>query len=242
MRRYKTVDSIDLSKYDNKTILIVGGGTSTLDRRWDNISYDYLWTTNQFYLQNRVLRKKVDLITIGENVELTNETFIQKVKDDKPTCIVEPYHTPLVGLELNDFCIATNVEALRYDIKPPAGVPHDAVSMRAGSALRLILLAMQTTAKEILFVGFDGHTKEFDNPHAFTGYKGPTKRQLAATYDERDISVVNRFEGAYRLLASLPGFHRLQNLGEDLKYNIGSKISRQYFPLKLEHKKVIYGD
>ena len=73
---YKTVDSLDLSRYDDKTILIVGGGTSTLDKRWDNLSHDYLWTTNQFYLQYRLLRKKVDLITIGENVDLLNETFI----------------------------------------------------------------------------------------------------------------------------------------------------------------------
>lgn len=242
MRKYKAVDSIDLSKYDSKTILVVGGGTSTLDRRWDNLSFDYLWTTNQFYLQNRLLRKKVDLITIGENVDLLNEVFLQKVKDDKPTCIVEPRHNSLVGIELNEFCRETNTEALRYDIDPPAGISHDDISMRAGSALRLILLAMQTRAKEILFVGFDGHTKEFDNPHAFTGNTGATKRQISATYDKKDISIINRFEGAYRLLASLPGFHRLQNLGEDLKYNIGTKISRQFFPLKLEYKKVIYGD
>lgn len=239
MKLYKTVDSVDLSKYKDKVLLIVGGGTSTLDRRWDNIQFDYLWTTNQFYLQYRLLRKKVDLVTIGENVDLSDTTLIEKIRDDKPTCIIEPAHTATVGPPLNDFCKAADVEVLRYDIQPPAGVRHDDVMMRAGSAFRLILLAMQTQAREILFVGFDGHTEKFDNPHAFTGNTGMSKRHKAATFNNRDISIVKRYEGAYRLLSRLPGFHRLQNFGEGLEYNIGGKISNQYFPLKQEYKNII---
>lgn len=238
---YKTVDNLDLSKYEDKTILIVGGGTSTLDKRWDNLPHDYLWTTNQFYLQYRLLRKKVDLVTIGENVDLSNKTFIGKVKSDKPTCIVEPSQSSTVGPTLNNFCKETEVEVLRYDIRLPEGVYKTDVCMRAGAAFRLILLAMQTKAKEILFVGFDGHTKEYDNPHAFTGRLEPSKRQKAATYDKRDISIVNRFRSAYNVLSRLPGFHRLQNLGEGMKYNLGSEISSKFFPLNKKYKEVIDG-
>ena len=47
--------------YTGKSILIVGGGTSTLDRNWDKLDYDFLWTCNDFYKNDKVLSKKIDL-------------------------------------------------------------------------------------------------------------------------------------------------------------------------------------
>ena len=38
---------MDVSKYKNKKILIVGGGQSTLDTKWENLDYDYLWTCKE---------------------------------------------------------------------------------------------------------------------------------------------------------------------------------------------------
>ena len=33
-----------MDKYSGKKILIIGGGTSTLDVNWENLDYDFVWT------------------------------------------------------------------------------------------------------------------------------------------------------------------------------------------------------
>ena len=57
-----------LKKFKDKTILVLGAGNSTLDVKWENLDYDYLWTCNQFFLLDRIDNVKVDLVTLGYNV------------------------------------------------------------------------------------------------------------------------------------------------------------------------------
>ena len=51
---------MNFDKYTDKSILIIGGGTSTLDVKWENLDYDYVWTCNDFYLEPRVLSQNID--------------------------------------------------------------------------------------------------------------------------------------------------------------------------------------
>ena len=50
-----------LDKYINKNILVLGAGTSTLDTKWENLDYDYVWTCNDFYLSDRLVDTNIDL-------------------------------------------------------------------------------------------------------------------------------------------------------------------------------------
>ena len=59
-----------LDKFKNKKILVLGGGTSTIDVNWENLEYDYLWTCNDFFLSDRINHAKVELITIAYNLSL----------------------------------------------------------------------------------------------------------------------------------------------------------------------------
>ena len=36
--------------YQGKEILIIGGGPSTIDVKWENIKTDFVWSCNDFYL------------------------------------------------------------------------------------------------------------------------------------------------------------------------------------------------
>lgn len=229
---------INLSKYKDKTILIVGGGTSTLDKAWETVPFDFIWTCNNFYNQPRVLRQKVDLIALGTVSDLSSKIFIDKVKKDSPTVIVEPSHVDLNQSDILKFSTKAGVNIRKVNIPLPDGIDQDTPAIRAGIAFRLILLAMQSAAREILFVGFDGYNSEFSNQHAFTGEFGPRVRERIFSYNDPDqkYSIVNRFEDAYNILALLPGSYRLQNLGEGFNYNIGTSISKKYFPLKQEYK------
>ena len=45
-------------------------GTSTIDVKWENLDYDYLWTCNDFFLSDRINKAKVDLVTVAYNTNL----------------------------------------------------------------------------------------------------------------------------------------------------------------------------
>ena len=62
-----------LDKFTDKNILILGAGTSTLDAKWENLDYDYIWTCNDFYISDRLADTKIDLVTIGYNTDIENE-------------------------------------------------------------------------------------------------------------------------------------------------------------------------
>ena len=93
-------------------------------------------------------------------------------------------------------------------------------------------MALATNARNIYFTGLDGFNREFSNKHAFTGQVGLKDTDTRRDYDNSELSYVNVFEDAFRLLAGRKDNKRLQNLGEGLDYNLGTRLSKEYFPLK----------
>ena len=72
-------------KYTNKDILIIGGGTSTLDRIWENIisSDMFIWTCNDFYKNSRVVNKDIDLYQLAYTTDLNYKRLIKVIKEKK---------------------------------------------------------------------------------------------------------------------------------------------------------------
>lgn len=221
-------------KYKGKTILVIGGGTSTLDRKWENLNYDYVWTCNDFYLEDRVLKTPIDLYLLAFTTELTSEPLIEKLNKDNTKVILEPTHYRRKQytdeyLKFNKKLIQKVIEA---DIKN--NLPPHSPGLKAGATFRLVQLAMTTEASNIYFVGLDGFNKEFSNIHAFTKHKGLKDTDTRRDWDKGKESYVNVFLSAFMYLASLDKPERLQNLGEGLDYNLGTPVSKEYFPLKKE--------
>ena len=223
-------------KYTNRDILIIGGGTSTLDRKWENIIDDktFIWTCNDFYLNDRVCKQNIDLYQLAYTTELDNPKLIKKLRDNKPFVYYEfdHYRQKYKEPEFKQFesNIGFGVPGMNIDMGEWFYQP----AQKSGAVLRLILLAQVTNAKNIYFVGFDGFNKSFSNKHAFTGHVGLKDTDHRRDYDGSELSYVNVFEDAYKLLAHNKACKRLQNLGEGLDYNLGTKISQKYFPLRPE--------
>tara|TARA_S200002703_G_scaffold31439_3_gene27504 strand:- start:7698 stop:8396 length:699 start_codon:yes stop_codon:yes gene_type:complete len=223
--------SFNLEHFYKKTILVVGGGTSTLDRRWEDSKWDFLWTCNDFFLEERVLNQKVDLVCIGNNTDLTNKDFIKKVRKDKPFIFYEPFHYR--GKELTrQFKIFQ--EEIGYVVRAmdlPFHQKQYTEGQKAGAAFRLIQLALDSNASHINFVGFDGFSKDFSNKHAFTKHVGLKPTDLRRDWK---TGYYNVFTDAFKYFLTRPNYDRLQNFGEGLEYNLGSEISKKFFPLKEE--------
>lgn len=226
-------------KYTDKNILILGGGQSTLDTKWENLPYDYLWTCNDFYLEPRVLSQEVDLYVLAYTTPLKEERLLKKLKDSNTTVLFETSHyrhkqtTPGFKDFVNQIGIPVHETELQFfkDTNRPA--------YKSGATFRLIQLAMTTKAKTIYFAGFDGFNREFSNIHAFTKHKGLKPTDTRRDYEGHPLSYVSIFTDAYNVLRGVVGYERLQNLGEGYDYNLGTPISREYFPLKEETKNLI---
>lgn len=234
-------------KYNNKEILIIGGGTSTLDRKWENIinPETHIWTCNDFYLNERVISQNIDLYQLGFQTELTNKQLQDKLRINKPFTYFEPEHYrgkqnskefkkfikdigyAVPGMNIDYGLTSTDqrytIDGRKYGYRP---------AQKSGAVFRLILLAMATRAKKIFFVGFDGFNKEFSNAHAFTGHVGLKDSDQRRIWNNDPMSYVNVFEDAFRMLATREDCKRLQNLGEGLDYNLGTRLSKEYFKLE----------
>jgi hypothetical protein len=214
-----------LDKFQNKNILILGAGNSTWDVKWENLDYDYIWTCNQFFLLDRIDKVKVDLITLGYNVDLYDERLLKKITKDSPLVLIETHHyrEKIYSEELKVFSSKFDVHEIY--------IPLDSL---AGAASRLVKLALMCNAKKIYFAGVDGFNKTFTNKHAFTGHVG-----LKDTDTRREYSIY--YEGFMKFYTHLLEFDysKLQNLGEGFDYNNGTEISEKYFPLEDKVKELI---
>ena len=157
-----------MNKYQDKKILILGGGTSTLDVQWENLDYDYLWTCNEFYLEPKVYSQNIDLYLLSYTADLTNTLLRKKLKGSNTTVLFENTHYR--GKQDTDQFKAFE----KYIDIPIIGgnlcsiTKTDSPAAKSGAAFRLIYAALHSNANVIYFSGFDGFNKEFSNIHAFT--------------------------------------------------------------------------
>ena len=242
-------------KYNNKDILIIGGGTSTLDVKWEGIinPNTFIWTCNDFYKNARFREQNIDLYQLGFETDLTSGILQQKLTDNKPFTYFEPehYRGKQNSQEFKHFVKAIGygvpgmhidygglfemkerytVDGFKYGYRP---------AQKSGAILRLLMLALSTRARNIYFVGFDGFNEDFSNKHAFSGRVGLKDTDTRRSYKDDPMSYVNVFEDAFEVLASREDCKRLQNLGEGFDYNLGTKLSKKYFKLREETNEAI---
>lgn len=228
----------DIEDYKDKSILIIGGGTSTLEVQWENLKYDCVWTCNEFFMNNRVAKQDIDLYMLGYTVDLTDKRLVKKLKGSKTKVFFEPthYRGKQRTSEYVDFIKATGKDVFQMEVPYFEDSWEDQIARKAGAAFRLIQLALMTEAKNIYFVGFDGFNKEFTNKHAFTQHVGLKDTDTRRNW-EKDYYLV--FLNAFRYLTTFPNHRKLQNLGEGLDFNIGTQISKKWFTLKRANRKIL---
>lgn len=223
--------SLTIDKYKDKTILVIGGGTSTLDVKWESLDYDYIWTCNEFFMEPRVLLQPIDMYLLSYTVDISDQRLIDKLKGSNTSVLLEGFHyrgkenTP----EFKKFMEQINIPV--HSVLLPTPTKDQSAGCFAGAAFRLILTALETQASKIYFAGFDGFNKEFNNVHAFTKHVGLKDTDTRRTYEGTRESYVNVFTEAFKWFLHYTNYEVLQNLGEGFDYNIGTPISTEYFPL-----------
>ena len=221
----------ELEKYSNSSIMLVGAGPSTVDSAWENLdNIDYVWSCNSYFLNQKMKDIKVDLAFIGPEVDITNQEFLDKAKRDKTFCVFEGGVTP--------YRPHKEIEELHSKLDGRVGYIHLRFLSKLGAGVRLIPTALFLGAKDIYFVGIDGHP--INQIHAF---EGKNKAHHGAPLVGNSYNIYRRqFTLMWDYFLKLNEEYQASfyNLGEKFEHNQSRDISLEKFPLSDKIKSIIY--
>lgn len=211
--QYLIDENFNYKKYSGSSVLIVGGGPSTNEVKWKNIKADFVWTCNDFYLNEKTLSTKFDLVALGNLVNFNNEALLEYLTVNTECNI-------LFELEyLYNQTLTENQSFLeRFKGRYYFGRNDKEYASLVGPPARLMMLAANVGVSEIYYVGVDGFDPDMKNRHAFT--KEPGLREGA---------VKNKYQMYYE---GITGF--LVRIAEDFKdvtfYNLGEMSQSHNIP------------
>jgi len=212
--------------YKGKKIMIVAGGPSTNDVAWENLDYDYLWTCNYFYQNEKLKDRKVDLALLGNTVNFSNEDLKNKLNKDDSIVVIEPTHIRKTNTE----------EYLNFESEFKSNIFKFDAGYRNmdGVGIRLTILALSFEASEVYLVGHDGYSKDMKAVHAFQGHDGLQPGATHTDWNKWHESILHSFRTIHEL--ALENKVKLYNLGEGHEKNIGTEVSSKLFPLPQQIK------
>ena len=101
----------ELEKFKNKKILVIGGGPTTNWYNWDPDKYDFVFSCNHFFLNEKINKIKIDLAMITNEVDLAGEKFLEYIKTNNTTLVFEDYNSNINNIvRLNEQINKLNIE------------------------------------------------------------------------------------------------------------------------------------
>jgi hypothetical protein len=203
--------------------MIVSGGPSSKEVNWDKINYDYLWTVNEFYKNEELSRKQIDLLYLSSIVDFENQQLAESIKNTEALLTF-----PLVTNYIQDNVDLSTIRSLTNRFKENSSYNYTRYSSTLGVGYKLIVLAIFSGASEIYTVGNDGFVSK-NMEHAFDGRKQSPGwyLQYGDRFQDRQFVI---FWDYIKTLQDSFSF-KIYNLGEGKDYNISSSITKTHFPL-----------
>jgi hypothetical protein len=223
-------------KYEGKSLLIVGGGPSAIDVELANISTDYVWASNNFFLNEKLSNIKLDALAVTPYMDILSNDKLFSFLDNNPQTKIF-FETERGDYEkdwqdMQNFIIEKPSQSFLYGTR---------YRSKIGITPRQICLAIFLGFKDIYVVGFDGVSKA-EERHAFENKKElpdwftrrrtndgksdlgrPTKEHQLAIFHE-SVQFI-QFWNYMIKLGNRFNFN-LINLGEKYRYNISSEITK----------------
>jgi len=202
-------------KYNNSTILILGGGPTTKKILKTSLpEHDYIWSVNHFYLNDNL--PIIDLAVLGKEPNKFDYKLINYIKKHNTNIVFEEAKDNRAGEDNIQKHFPNNV-----------GWYNTRYQSKLGIGSRMIIYAIMLGVKNIKFAGIDGYTLEGDNDHSFEPNKSLPSWGLNSkeVYNLMDRQFLIFWE-YIKTLKKLYNFEIL-NLGEKYpKLNQLSKITR----------------
>ena len=216
-------DLPELEKFKGSKVLIVGAGPTANQSAWDPQDYDFIFSCNHFYLNEKLRATDVAfaLFTTETDFSEENKAFHNYIKNNSTIICFEDRFQPT---EREPF-------QLIKDLYPEKTMyAHTRYRGKIGAVPRLVCMAVLFGCAEIHLVGFDGLKKDQKvgdtQGHAFQ--KGKII-QGTANYDLYRRHYVAFWD---YILNDIGKDVKFQNLGEGHENNMTTDISIQNFPLE----------
>tara|TARA_B100000287_G_scaffold245939_1_gene231238 strand:- start:260 stop:1165 length:906 start_codon:yes stop_codon:yes gene_type:complete len=214
----------EIKKFKDSKILIVGGGPTTMAYDWDSKDYDYIFSCNHFYLNEKLKNVDVALATFTTETDFSaNNDLFHDYMNDNSTIIcfedrMQPDEREYFGFIKEKYPNRTMYAHTRYRGK-------------IGAAPRLLCMASLFGAREIHVVGMDGFKKGVKlgdvSDHAFETGKTRQGTHDYRLYHKHYVALWDY------VLNNIGKDIKFQNLGEDHPSNMTTDISKQMFPLEI---------
>lgn len=171
----------NFEQFKGKTVLIIGGGPSTLDFDLSvHKEYDHIWTMNHFFKNPDLEKLYCSLISLGPENDLSDVALNAYINKHKPLVGFEPrarWRIPMNMAEVKNFSKEKNCFAFMTYFGGKNGIGP-----------RLVNLAAEVGASEVHFIGLDGLHKIEEKVHAFE--KGKTN--LPSGVDYKNAYIVSK--------------------------------------------------
>lgn len=212
-------DSPLLTKYKDKSLLIVGAGPSTVKVDWAKVSADYIWSCNHFFLYPKIADKLVSLFMISNEVKINADKKLEAYMRKFPASTALFETTSRAQKQVAEF---------NERLPGRSTYMHARYRSKLGSMPRLICLAVSLGVSKVYFVGMDGLPTK-NTPHAFE----PGKRLKGAPTKEGAPDIFRRQYVIFwdYILNVMNPKTEFYNLGEGVEGNLTTDISREMFPL-----------
>ena len=216
----------------DKSVLVICGGPSVNSVSWENLNYDKIWSCNQFFMNEKVAKHKIDLITIiADLFDYENDPeFLKYFEENKP----------LVSFEVERGSWSTGtpqyLKTKRFCKTYPENTTffHTRYRGQLGVGLRLVIYAIMAGFKDIYIIGLDGRApveKDGKLLHAFESNKLIPNwyRQYGDTFQERQMIIF--WDYIMELKMKYTPNLKVYNLGEGAEHNVLTDLFAESYPL-----------
>jgi hypothetical protein len=156
--------NLNFSGIKDKSVLVIGGGPSLEELDTNKLSnYDYIFSCNQFYKHPLLKNTKINLILLGDEVNLNDKDLINYIKN----------HNPVFGFEHSARRSTFDLSYFKTTNSANVFVFLTRYFSRLGYLPRAMILAKLFGASKIDYIGFDGFINNPENIHSFEKNKNP---------------------------------------------------------------------
>jgi len=198
----------------NESVLIIGGGPSTLDtHRWVDLNVDYKITVSTAYLNETIRNTEIDCYVISVQTDFNSDHF-KEWYDNNPNCqfIIEDNHFWKLPNGFSNF-------------NPKTPITHININenFTLGILPRIIIWLIKTKQfSDIYFVGLDGYSEDGKAQHAFI--KNKNQIDINAAHTKTYDMVYSHFNRFYEYITHNKGNVKLHNVGYGHDSNILTKL------------------
>lgn len=201
----------EFEKFKESKVLVIGGGPTCNTYNWNAENYDYIFSCNHFFLNDKIKKCKVDLCLICDEVDILKEDFLNYVKKNNTLVGFEDYNKP-----------ASNVEKLNKEIPDKVFCALSRFQGKIGVGPKLVVLALILGAKKVDFAGIDGAPKNYrqgeKSVHSFQ------KDKIFVTSYPYEL-IIDHYKAFKNYILNDIGINaEINNLGAGHEYNCFSKV------------------